>query len=200
MNEFFEEVVPLVNNKKALKKRAIYKYISIIGIVFAIIGLFIAPVIPTKNGIFDCSNPINLLNYLFLFLYFGTFIFIAVFFGKKSNKTICEYDYIISGDNVAFTAVYNGSSRKVLNRVSLKSIYKLGKIDSDSYKKIVANPMVKTYDFTVNETPCESKKFFYLAYKNSLEHAVLHVECDEKFIIAIIKSNGKDVVEEGYGK
>ena len=200
MNEFFEEVVPLVNNKKALKKRAIYKYISIIGIVFAIIGLFIAPVIPTKNGIFDCSNPINLLNYLFLFLYFGTFIFIAVFFGKKSNKTICEYDYIISGDNVAFTAVYNGSSRKVLNRVSLKSIYKLGKIDSNSYKKIVANPIVKTYDFTVNETPCENKKFFYLAYKNSLEHAVLHVECDEKFIIAIIKSNGKDVVEEGYGK
>jgi len=198
MNDFYEEAVPLINNEKAKKKQFIYKMISILGVVFIILGMFFAPVFSSNGKIFDFSTAIGYLNILFLVIYFWFFLFVFLFFRRKSNRTACEYDYIFSSEYISISAVYNGLTRKLKEHFPIKCIYKTGKIDSDTYKRIKLSPDVKVVDYTVNEIPCENKKFFYVAVKDKQEHLLIHLECEERFIINILKTVVRSIVEEGY--
>ena len=50
----------------------------------------------------------------------------------------------------------------------------------------------------MNKIPNEEKQFFYLYVKTSEGAFIYHLECTERLIAQIVKSTGKDVIEENY--
>lgn len=120
------------------------------------------------------------------------------FFGRKKNRSVLEYDYVLSSDKLSVAKIFNRQSRKIADRIFLKTIYKLGKLNSEAYNKIKQTPNVKVFDFTVNKVPNEDKQFFYLYVKTNEGAFIYHLECTEKLIAQIVKFVGREIIEENY--
>ena len=197
MNEYLEECLEINDMTKYKRNSLIFSIISITSYVFIFIGFTLAPVTPDFD-ITNCNSSSFLPNVILLLLYFGTFLFLGIFFGRKKNRSIVEYDYVLSSDKLSVSKIFNRQSRKLADRIFLKTIYKLGKLNSDAYKKLTLTPNIKVFDFTVNKIPNEDKQFFYLYVKTNEGAFIYHLECTEKLIAQIVKFVGREVIEENY--
>ena len=201
MENFIEETSSLKQSEKNRKKYFIYTLVSYASIVVAILSLFFAPIfIKLKNGkITIVASGVGLIvNIATLVLTFGLFLFLHFLFLKKKNKIFVEYDYVFTGEKLAVSAIYNETKRSFIDKTDVKDIVKIGKITSGSYKKILSDPTVKKVKYFSDGKTEDGKKIFYVLYNGKNGKTCMQIEVSEKFMVAILKVTGKEVVEEDY--
>lgn len=201
MENFIEETSSLKQSEKNRKKYFIYTLVSYASLVVAILSLFFAPIfIKVKNGKITivASGAGLIVNIATLVLTFGLFLFLHFLFLKKKNKIFVEYDYVFTGEKLAVSAIYNETKRSFIDKTDVKDIVKIGKITSGSYKKILSDPTVKKVKYFSDGKTEDGKKIFYVLYNGKNEKTCMQIEVSEKFMVAILKVTGKDVVEEDY--
>lgn len=201
MENFIEETSSLNHSKKNRKKYFIYTLVSYASLVVAILSLFFAPIfIKVKNGKITivASGAGLIVNIATLVLTFGLFLFLHFLFLKKKNKVFVEYDYVFTGDKLAVSAIYNETKRSFIDKTDVKDIVKIGKITSGSYKKILSDPTVKKVKYFSDGKTEDGKKIFYVLYNGKNGKTCMQIEVSEKFMVAILKVTGKEVVEEDY--
>lgn len=201
MENFIEETSSLKQSEKNRKKYFIYTLVSYASLVGAILSLFFAPIfIKVKdNKITIVATGAGLIvNIATLVLTFGLFLFLHFLFLKKKNKIFVEYDYVFTGEKLAVSAIYNETKRSFIDKTDVKDIVKIGKITSGSYKKILSDPTVKKVKYFSDGKTEDGKKIFYVLYNGKNGKTCMQIEVSEKFMVAILKVTGKDVVEEDY--
>lgn len=201
MENFIEETSSLKHSEKNRKKYFIYTLVSYASLVVAILSLFFAPIfIKVKNGKITivASGAGLIVNIATLVLTFGLFLFLHFLFLKKKNKIFVEYDYVFTGDKLAVSAIYNETKRSFIDKTDVKDIVKIGKITSGSYKKILSDPTVKKVKYFSDGKTEDGKKIFYVLYNGKNGKTCMQIEVSEKFMVAILKVTGKEVVEEDY--
>ncbi len=201
MENFIEETSSLKQSEKNRKKYFIYTLVSYASLVVAILSLFFAPIfIKVKNGKITivASGAGLIVNIATLVLTFGLFLFLHFLFLKKKNKIFVEYDYVFTGEKLAVSAIYNETKRSFIDKTDVKDIVKIGKITSGSYKKILSDPTVKKVKYFSDGKTEDGKKIFYVLYNGKNGKTCMQIEVSEKFMVAILKVTGKDVVEEDY--
>lgn len=201
MENFIEETSSLKQSEKNRKKYFIYTLVSYASLVVAILSLFFAPIfIKVKNGKITivASGAGLIVNIATLVLTFGLFLFLHFLFLKKKNKVFVEYDYVFTGEKLAVSAIYNETKRSFIDKTDVKDIVKIGKITSGSYKKILSDPTVKKVKYFSDGKTEDGKKIFYVLYNGKNGKTCMQIEVSEKFMVAILKVTGKDVVEEDY--
>lgn len=201
MENFIEETSSLKQSEKNRKKYFIYTLVSYASLVVAILSLFFAPIfIKVKNGKITivASGAGLIVNIATLVLTFGLFLFLHFLFLKKKNKIFVEYDYVFTGEKLAVSAIYNETKRCFIDKTDVKDIVKIGKITSGSYKKILSDPTVKKVKYFSDGKTEDGKKIFYVLYNGKNGKTCMQIEVSEKFMVAILKVTGKDVVEEDY--
>lgn len=201
MENFIEETSSLKQSEKNRKKYFIYTLVSYASLVVAILSLFFAPIfIKVKNGKITivASGAGLIVNIATLVLTFGLFLFLHFLFLKKKNKIFVEYDYVFTGEKLAVSAIYNETKRSFIDKTDVKDIVKIGKITSGSYKKILSDPTVKKVKYFSDGKTEDGKKIFYVLYNGKNGKTCMQFEVSEKFMVAILKVTGKEVVEEDY--
>ena len=201
MENFIEETSSLKQSEKNRKKYFIYTLVSYASLVVAILSLFFAPIFTkVKNGKITivASGAGLIVNIATLVLTFGLFLFLQFLFLKKKNKIFVEYDYVFTGEKLAVSAIYNETKRSFIDKTDVKDIVKIGKITSGSYKKILSDPTVKKVKYFSDGKMEDGKKIFYVLYNGKNGKTCMQIEVSEKFMVAILKVTGKDVVEEDY--
>lgn len=201
MENFIEETSSLKQSEKNRKKYFIYTLVSYASLVVAILSLFFAPIfIKVKNGKITivASGAGLIVNIATLVLTFGLFLFLHFLFLKKKNKIFVEYDYVFTGEKLAVSAIYNETKRSFIDKTDVKDIVKIGKITSGSYKKILSDPTVKKVKYFSDGKTEDGKKIFYVLYNGKNGKTCMQIEVSEKFMVAILKVTGKEVVEEDY--
>ena len=201
MNEYLEETLEVQDLDTYKKKKLIFFALSLASIVFMALGLLFAPVmVEYKDGQaqVNCTSISFLPNLILLILYFGLFLGLTIFFTRKKNRALVEYDYVIKSDKISITKIFNREQRRYGDRIFYNSIVKIGRVGSGSYQKLNSNEFVKTIDFTVNKTPYTGKNFYYIATKSGEGDFLYKLECTEKFMVQILKTVGKSVIEEDY--
>ena len=201
MENFIEETSSLKQSEKNRKKYFIYTLVSYASLVVAILSLFFAPIfIKVKNGKITivASGAGLIVNIATLVLTFGLFLFLHFLFLKKKNKIFVEYDYVFTGEKLAVSAIYNETKRSFIDKTDVKDIVKIGKITSGSYKKILSDPTVKKVKYFSDGKTEDGKKIFYVLYNGKNGKTCMQIEVSEKFMVAILKVTGKNVVEEDY--
>ena len=201
MENFIEETSSLKQSEKNRKKYFIYTLVSYASLVVAILSLFFAPIfIKVKNGKITivASGAGLIVNIATLVLTFGLFLFLHFLFLKKKNKIFVEYDYVFTDEKLAVSAIYNETKRSFIDKTDVKDIVKIGKITSGSYKKILSDPTVKKVKYFSDGKTEDGKKIFYVLYNGKNGKTCMQIEVSEKFMVAILKVTGKEVVEEDY--
>lgn len=201
MENFIEETSSLKHSEKNRKKYFIYTLVSYASLVVAILSLFFAPIfIKVKNGKITivASGAGLIVNIATLVLTFGLFLFLHFLFLKKKNKIFVEYDYVFTSEKLAVSAIYNETKRSFIDKTDVKDIIKIGKITSGSYKKILSDPTVKKVKYFSDGKTEDGKKIFYVLYNGKNGKTCMQIEVSEKFMVAILKVTGKEVVEEDY--
>lgn len=201
MENFIEETSSLKQSEKNRKKYFIYTLVSYASLVVAILSLFFAPIfIKVKDDKITivASGAGLVVNIATLVLTFGLFLFLHFLFLKKKNKVFVEYDYVFTGEKLAVSAIYNETKRSFIDKTDVKDIIKIGKITSGSYKKILSDPTVKKVKYFSDGKTEDGKKIFYVLYNDKNGKTCMQIEVSEKFMVAILKVTGKEVVEEDY--
>lgn len=201
MENFIEETSSLKQSEKNRKKYFIYTLVSYASLVVAILSLFFAPIfIKVKDDKITivASGAGLIVNIATLVLTFGLFLFLHFLFLKKKNKVFVEYDYVFTGEKLAVSAIYNETKRGFIDKTDVKDIIKIGKITSGSYKKILSDPTVKKVKYFSDGKTEDGKKIFYVLYNGKNGKTCMQIEVSEKFMVAILKVAGKEVVEEDY--
>lgn len=201
MENFIEETSSLKQSEKNRKKYFIYTLVSYASLVVAILSLFFAPIfIKVKDDKITivASGAGLIVNIATLVLTFGLFLFLHFLFLKKKNKIFVEYDYVFTSEKLAVSAIYNETKRSFIDKTDVKDIIKIGKITSGSYKKILSDPTVKKVKYFSDGKTEDGKKIFYVLYNGKNGKTCMQIEVSEKFMVAILKVTGKEVVEEDY--
>ena len=201
MENFIEETSSLKQSEKNRKKYFIYTLVSYASLVVAILSLFFAPIfIKVKDDKITivASGAGLIVNIATLVLTFGLFLFLHFLFLIKKNKVFVEYDYVFTGEKLAVSAIYNETKRGFIDKTDVKDIIKIGKITSGSYKKILSDPTVKKVKYFSDGKTEDGKKIFYVLYNGKNGKTCMQIEVSEKFMVAILKVTGKEVVEEDY--
>ena len=201
MENFIEETSSLKQSEKNRKKYFVYTLVSYASLVVAILSLFFAPIfIKVKNDKITivASGAGLIVNIATIVLSFGLFLFLHFLFLKKKNKIFVEYDYVFTGEKLAVSAIYNETKRSFIDKTDVKDIVKIGKITSGSYKKILSDPTVKKVKYFSDGKHEDGKKIFYVLYNGKNGKTCMQIEVSEKFMVAILKVTGKEVVEEDY--
>ncbi len=201
MEKFIEETSKIKKDEKTRRKYYVYATISYVAMALAIFSVFFTPVfIGVKDGhvVILTSGVELIINIVSVLLTFGLSLFLHFYFRKKKNKLFIEYDYVFNGEKIILSAIYNEEKRVFLDKIDAKSIIKLGKITSGSYKKILSDPTVKKEKYYSQGNTEEDKKLFYIVYHGVDGKKAVTIETTEKFIVAVLKVAGRDVVEEDY--
>lgn len=124
----------------------------------------------------------------------------AVFFLIKRHSFYLSYDYTFVSGELRLSKVFHERKRKLLYRLSEERIIKIGKVGSESYKKLKASPDIKEDILTPNDTAAEDREFYYIQANTNVGKRLLVVECRQQLIVTIVRYMNKNILETDFYK
>ena len=200
MKDYIEETATVSDIEKTKKNKLIYTVAMFVCFIFAVLSFVFSPIsvqIVDGEAVMPTGLPL-IINICTLIITVGGFLGLSVFFNKKRNKALVEFDYYFTEDKIVISKILNREVRKFCIKIFTGNIYKIGKVDSETYNKIKVSPDVKIGNYLANKTPSTDKNFYYIAVKDSFGHSLLLIESSEDFIKCIVKKTTKSVCEEGF--
>ena len=192
MQEVFYEESSILENRKSEKvKYNILKVFSVISWAMTVIWCVLAFYFYQFVG--DLLQ-----NIIAIVVPLAAFIASGVVLGRLKNRFCIDYDYTFVTGSVRFSKVINNIKRKNIINFDTKSIEKIGKYGSESYKRFETMPGIKKLILTSNTEPQENKDLYYLTVTNSGQKFLLILECTEVFISHLIRFSSRTALEDGF--
>ncbi len=201
---FYEESASLLNEKPAKFR---YNLLTIVGVicilsaVFAIIMIWMAFSVPVNEE--DMQSFVLkdfLLSLLPLFILFVLMVVGAVLLFKKRHSVYVSYDYTFVTGELRICKVIHNRKRKLLYRLSDERLIKIGRVGSESYKKLKASPDNKEDILTPNEEAAEGKEIFYIQASTNVGKKILVLECRQQMISTILRYMNKNILESEFNR
>lgn len=189
---FYEESSKTREERSAKTKYYIFKTLSIISYVLFGIWLFLVVMLYQFKG----SAGQIILGLLFALLPAAMFLASGILLGRFKDKFYVDYDYTFVSGTIRFSKVIKEIKRRHIVSFETSELEKIGKYDSELYKKYSLMPDVKAVILTSNLTPEENKDFYYMVVNKDGEKKMYILECTETFIINVLKFSKRTVVDE----
>ena len=125
------------------------------------------------------------------------FIVLGIVSGLIKNRFYIDYDYTFISGEVRISKVIKEIKRYDVLSFDTKNIEKIGKYDSQTYKKYDNTPGITKKIFTSNTVAEDEKDFFYMVVNKDGKNLYIF-ECTEKFITSVLKFSNRNVIEEDY--
>ena len=110
---------------------------NVLMVLFGIVAIFDMSVILTNFSVAGLIETVVV-----------TAIAVGLFFYRDRLRV--EYDYTFTNGILDFAVIYNGVKRKELGSLKVKNVEAFGKVDSDSFRRYVSMPGVKTTNWFLN--------------------------------------------------
>ena len=188
---YLEESVETVDKSFQKKKYLILSISSIFCYVFGFAWALI---------FFYLVKNLEFINYIVIFFPFFLFVGIGYVIGSFKHRAIVDFDYSFTSGTVRFAKVYNESRRKTIISFENNNIEKIGRYNSDFFKKYSLVDSIKNIPLTNNSISTNNKGFYYIVVNKNGEKYLFTLECTYNFINAIISYSNNYVVEEGFYK
>ncbi len=196
MDAFYEESA--LNKNEASGKR-IYQILHIVSMIFLWIGILLLVVFfiyfpwqaPTVEEqalqlIFGFIGVLGLISLLTWFFFF-----------KFKTRFNVSYDYCFVTGELRISKVFNVNRRKLVARIDCDDMIQVGDMDSPSYDRFKADPMVKEVVCTPNFEAADGKFFMYVLASYEGKKLFL-LECRENLLINIMKFAKRSVLDSDY--
>lgn len=180
-DDFYESSVGPQNEKTQRIFYNIYQTLFILLVIAFCVSLYFYLIFMDNGFIFIIA----------FILIFG----VVTFFAKR--RLLCYYDYTFVSGEVRIVKVINCKRRKLKLVFDTKNVIQVGKVGSESFENLKKKPGQKIVMTSPNGFAAENQLFYVLAKVNGEEQLII-MECDEKFLVYVISSKGKSVVEKDY--
>ena len=187
MQETFYEESSVTQDLKGNKaKYIIFKVISISSLVM---GIFFTIMLFIAGSVFELIFSIVLAAMSY---------FIFFFLGRKKDAFFLDFDYTFISGNLRISKVFNNKRRKNIANFNTTDIITLGRVDSQTYERLVKDPQNKLMIATPNQEAGENKGFYYIHFNQSGNKKVMVLECTEFFMYTVLKHSSKTVLEQDF--
>ena len=85
-------------------------------------------------------------------------------------------------------------------RLSDDKLVKIGRVGSESYKKLKASPDIKEDILTPNEEAAEDKEFYYIQAATNVGKRILVLECRQELLATILRYTRKNLLESEFNR
>ena len=189
---YYEETATILNEAKAARKYNIFKIITricyIICIFYAIIELLFF--VPNQSNV--------ILSVISTFIPVAIFLVAGILLGKYRNTLYVEYDYTFVSGSIRVSKVIKNTKRYFVIKFDTYNIEKIGRYNSNTYKKYELMPGIDKKVLTQNLTPVDNKDFYYIVVNAGGQKSLLVFECTEQFIAYVLKFSNRTVLEERF--
>ena len=203
MQEVFYEESVSIHNEKSAKFRytlfTVFGWLCIVSMLFSLLniwGLFYTPIDPDQ-GIDVKSVLIGMIPWAIMLV---LSIVGAVLFFKKRHSFYLSYDYTFISGELRLSKVFHGRKRKLLYRLSDDKLVKIGRVGSESYKKLKASPDMKEDILTPNEEAAEDKEFYYIQAVTNVGKRILVLECRQELLATILRYTRKNLLDSEFNR
>lgn len=125
-------------------------------------------------------------------------IVISVLVWWKKDEVIYDYDYILVNGEVKIVKVINDKRRKLKFDIKSSQISKIGRYESESFKRLTANPKLKPVAVTPNKKYECLDNLYYIAFSGKDKTEMVILECKYEFISNLMKFVNKSVLESEF--
>ena len=137
---------------------------------------------------------------LFIFLPCILFVVSGIFLIKLSSNIGVDYDYTFVTGNIRVAKVIMDTKRVHLISFETSDIEKIGKVESNTYKKLTADNFIKVEELTAKTLADANKSFFYFLINHESEKKILIFECTDLFVKHILTFANKHLLEEDFNR
>lgn len=203
MQEVFYEESVSIHNEKSAKFRytlfTVFGWLCIVSMLFSLLniwGLFYTPIDPDQ-GIDVSAVLLGMVPWAIMVV---ISIVGAVLLFKKRHSFYLSYDYTFVSGELRLCKVLHGRKRKLLYRLSDDKLVKIGRVGSESYKKLKASPDMKEDILTPNEEAAEDKEFYYIQAVTNVGKRILVLECRQELLATILRYTRKNLLESEFNR
>ncbi len=203
MQEVFYEESVSTHNEKSAKFRytffTVFGWLCVLSLAFALLNiwaLFYTPV-SEESGVTLRSVLLGMIPWAIMLV---LAIVGAVLLFKKRHAFYLSYDYTFVSGELRISKVLHGRKRKFLYRLSDDQLVKIGRVGSESYKKLKASPDLKEDILTPNEEAAEDKEFYYIQAVTNVGKRILVLECRQELLATILRCIRKNILESEFNK
>ena len=124
----------------------------------------------------------------------------AIFLFIKRHSFYLSYDYTFVSGELRISKVIHNRKRKLLYRLSDDKLIMIGRIESETYKKLKASPDSKEDILTPNVEAEEGKEFFYIQAATNVGKRILVLECRPQMISTILRFTRRNILESEFNR
>ncbi len=169
--------------KNESRERTLYLIFKIAKIVFfictAIVGIFA----------FNFSNEMWILC--------GVFLIHSLILAYLQRKFYAFYDYSFTDGEVKFVKVINNKARKLLTKLNVKDITKLGFVSSSEFEIFLKDKECKKI-YAKSKSLAEDN--VYMQINQNGEKKLVIFEYNQKFLYAILKRATNKILDSEFAK
>lgn len=199
---FYEESVALHNEKPAKRRYTIFTVTAILCFIFAAFALINIGGMPTQTA--DGESLLGQTSFIMSIVIWAVLgigmIASGVFLFIKRHAFYLSFDYTFVSGELRISKVLHNRKRKLLYRLSDDKLILIGRVDSDSYKKLKASPDNKEDILTPNTEAEEGKEFFYIQAATNVGKRILVFECRPQLISTILHYTRRNILESEFNR
>ncbi len=193
---FYEESVSMHDERPAKRRYTVFTVFTVLCIIFALFSLLNIMWMNVSEG-FTQSVIVSL-------IFWGVSLILmvaaAIFFTIKKHSFFVSYDYTFVSGELRISKVFHNRKRKLLYRLEDVRLIKIGRFDSESYKKLKSSPDNKEDILTPNAEAEEGKEFFYIQASTNVGKKILVLECRLQLIYTIVRYMNKNILESEFNR
>lgn len=193
---FYEESVSMHDERPAKRRYTVFTVFTVLCIIFALFSLLNIMWMNVSEG-FTQSVIVSL---IFWGVSLVLMVAAAIFFTIKKHSFFVSYDYTFVSGELRISKVFHNRKRKLLYRLEDVRLIKIGRFDSESYKKLKSSPDNKEDILTPNAEAEEGKEFFYIQASTNVGKKILVLECRLQLIYTIVRYMNKNILESEFNR
>ncbi len=197
---FYEESVSLHNEKPAKRRYILFTVVAVLCVLFAVLMFFNIVFMPVADQDGNKFTKPVIITLIISAVFFGGMVFFAVFLFRKRHNFFAGYDYTYVSGELRICKVIHSRKRKMLYKLSDDRLIKIGRVGSESYKKLKASPDTKEEILTPNEEADEDKEFFYIQATTNVGKRLLILECRLQMIYTIVRYMRRNILESEFNQ
>ena len=190
---FYEESVALHNEKPAKRRYTVFTVTAVLCIAFAAFSFL-------NFMLTDLKLEGYVLNLVIWGVMFAIMVAGAIFLFIKRHAFFLSYDYTFVSGELRISKVLHNKKRKLLYRLSDEKLIMIGRVDSETYKKLKASPDNKEDILTPNTEAAEDREFFYIQAATNAGKRILIFECRPQLISTILRYTRRNILESEFNR
>lgn len=198
---FYEESVALHDEKPAKRRYTIFTVTGVLCIIFAVAAFLNIMWMPVESeGESLLGQQSFMISIVIWAVLCALMIACAIFLFIKRHSFFLSYDYTFVSGELRISKVFHSRKRKLLYRLSDDKLILIGRVDSETYKKLKASPDTKEDILTPNSEAEDDREFFYIQAATNVGKRILVLECRPQLLSTILRYTRRNILESEFNR